>query len=181
MRLTLHYFCEWDENLVPQNTDARPPPNNSAWPPSIITDFVYACAALKKWGSDDCLSAIREKTQKQYYPDEASSQGGMSRKLERRMQESTRQAKERGERYEAYVKKKEGARTAGYGGARESSDPSPKGCQELAIGDIMDWVSSLRSKRAKRHDISQDLQQRRDESNTRAREWVQTQSVLSVS
>ena len=180
-RLTLHYFCEHDESLVPQNTDARLPHNNSAWPPSIITDFVYACAALKKWGSDDCLSAIFEETQKQYYPDNASNQGGMSRKLERQMQERKGQEKARRERFEAREEKKPEVLTAGNGKTRESSDPSPKGCQELEIGDIMDWVSSLWSKHAKRHEISQELQQRRDESNPRVREWVETQSVLSVS
>jgi len=79
-RLTLHYFHQAHTSFVPQNKDASPPSDLTSWPPSVITDFVYACAALKKWGSDDCRTAILQTNRGIYYnDDDASYRSGSGR------------------------------------------------------------------------------------------------------
>jgi len=178
-RLTLHYFREPDTSFMKQNQDARPPDDLTSWPPSIIMDFVYACAALKKWGSPECVTAILQTNQSSYCEDDASHRSWLSRERERQTQERERQVRERADRHERHQQthgdlSKSSGKTRGRGN-------SPNGQQGLDMGDIMDWVASLWSGHANRRESPNQLEERCDQGDVKVREWVQSQGeVLSA-
>jgi hypothetical protein len=73
-RFTLQYFhpVQVLSGLAPNNQDARPPVDQTDWPPSILTDFFYGCAVVQKWGSRRCRTILQELTKDEYYEQEAS-------------------------------------------------------------------------------------------------------------
>ena len=72
-RLTLQHFASEDRLgpamniLAPRNSDARLPEDTSEWPPAIIIDLFYACAALRAWGPKPFFDSARERSRKKYY------------------------------------------------------------------------------------------------------------------
>jgi len=94
------------------------------------------------------------------------------------MQEHERLVKARRDRYEARQPRSMDDPSASSGGTPDGGNSSLKGQQELDIGDIMDWVTSLWARHANHRETSKQLQQRCDQGDVefeRVREWVQTQ------
>ena len=51
---------------APHNSDARQP-NSNVWPPPVMFDISYGCAALKTWGVPDFKDFARQLTRDTYY------------------------------------------------------------------------------------------------------------------
>jgi hypothetical protein len=56
-----------DNIIFPHNQDARPPADLTNWPPALIMDVVYGCAAVLKWGQKQSVDDIQKITQPIYY------------------------------------------------------------------------------------------------------------------
>ena len=52
--------------LGPHNSDARQP-NSNVWPPPVMFDISYGCAALTTWGVPDFKDFARQLTRDTYY------------------------------------------------------------------------------------------------------------------
>src|SRR6266478_4344805 len=63
--------------LAPHNSDARQS-DSDKWPPPLIFDVAYGCAALKAWGMISFIQFARERTRNIYYDfdDEDEGDGG---------------------------------------------------------------------------------------------------------
>jgi hypothetical protein len=59
--------------MTPHNQDARPPQVMTNWPTALIVNFVYGCAAIKKWGTLASYELIHDTVHSQYYDDEQGS------------------------------------------------------------------------------------------------------------
>jgi hypothetical protein len=72
-RLTLQHFVVDDllgpvlPTIAPRNSDARQPEDTTEWPPAVIVDLFYACAALKAWAPTTFSKYVREQTRDAYY------------------------------------------------------------------------------------------------------------------
>ncbi|KAK2464730.1 hypothetical protein APHAL10511_003306 [Amanita phalloides] len=69
-RLTFHNFNCSDymvQHIVPHNSVAVQ--SNNDWPPPILFDVAYGCAALKTWGVREFVQFAEEKTKEFYYRD----------------------------------------------------------------------------------------------------------------
>ena len=70
-RLTLQHFNSNDivvDIIAPHNSDARFLRSNE-WPPPLIFDVAYGCAALKTWGVPEFMAFARIQTRNIYYND----------------------------------------------------------------------------------------------------------------
>ena len=70
-RLTLHHFAVRDPltaYVAPHNSDARRSDSDD-WPPPLIFDVSYGCAALKTWGVRTFMDFTRTHTRHIYYND----------------------------------------------------------------------------------------------------------------
>lgn len=68
-RLTFQHFNNHDVAvalLAPHNSDARQSDSNE-WPPPLIFDVAYGCAALKTWGVPGFINLARQRTKDIYY------------------------------------------------------------------------------------------------------------------
>ncbi len=73
-RVTLHHFApsrlgSIDTRFWPNNSDARQPPDTSAWPPAVILDLCYACAVLQAWGPRGSIDYLQDAGRYAYYND----------------------------------------------------------------------------------------------------------------
>jgi hypothetical protein len=71
-RLTLHHFADFSSNpffvaLARPNSDVRMPQDDRQWPPALILDYFYGCAALKAWGQTSFVELVRKFTKDTYY------------------------------------------------------------------------------------------------------------------
>jgi hypothetical protein len=69
-RLTLQHFDEVGHSLnltAPHNSDARRPDDTSEWPPDLIFDFFYGCAAVKAWGRNLFIMRVRKSVTDRYH------------------------------------------------------------------------------------------------------------------
>ena len=68
-RLTFQHFKEVDNIMAfvaPHNCDARPS-DSGEWPPAMIFDVAYGCAALNMWGVPAFLEFTRRRIKDNYY------------------------------------------------------------------------------------------------------------------
>ena len=73
-RLTLHYIVESGlgillPSIVPNNSDLREPGDTSQWPPAMIVNLFYACAALNAWAPKAFIQNARAMAKGAYYND----------------------------------------------------------------------------------------------------------------
>ena len=70
-RLILQHFIEQSHRTAtlsyPHNQDARQPTDMNNFPPPVITDMLYGCAALLRWGNDQTASTIGSSVRSSYY------------------------------------------------------------------------------------------------------------------
>jgi len=69
-RFILQHFTPQDDYTVrnsPHNQDARLPGDMSQFPPNILVDMFYGCAAFLQWGTPQASEAIEASTQGLYY------------------------------------------------------------------------------------------------------------------
>jgi hypothetical protein len=69
-RFILQHFTPQDDYTArnsPHNQDARLPADMSQFPPNIIVDTFYGCAAFLQWGTPQASEAIVSSTQDLYY------------------------------------------------------------------------------------------------------------------
>ena len=69
-RLTLHHFIIPNiviNNTTPFNSDVRIS-NSDEWPPALLFDAAYRCAALKSWGVPAFINCAKIETNDIYYP-----------------------------------------------------------------------------------------------------------------
>ena len=84
-RLILQHFTPLHQNIVsqaPHNWNARLPADMSQFPPPIILDLFYGCAAVLRWGIAKATSVIQSSMGSLYYDrmgsGESDSSGGSS-------------------------------------------------------------------------------------------------------
>jgi len=69
-RLTLQHFHDpspQTNDRAAQNQDARLPETLQNWPPTLITNFVYGCAVLKRWGKPGAVNTLQKLARETYY------------------------------------------------------------------------------------------------------------------
>ena len=74
-RLTIQHFDLNDfttEMIVPHNSDARIS-DSTEWPPPVMFDIAYGCAAIKTWEAASFIDFARGRTRDFYYTDGDSS------------------------------------------------------------------------------------------------------------
>ena len=74
-RLTLQHFNTRDplvQTMIPHNSDARQSVGDE-WPPPLIFDVAYGCAALKTWGVTAFIVLARSHTRDIYYDNGGNS------------------------------------------------------------------------------------------------------------
>jgi hypothetical protein len=72
-RLTFQHFKTPDAGtmlLAPHNSDARQGVDHYDWPPPLLFDVAYGCAALKTWGVSQFVKLARKHTRDIYYDDD---------------------------------------------------------------------------------------------------------------
>jgi len=77
-RLTLQHFNVSDliiMNMAPHNSDARQHVDHDDWPPPLLFDVSYGCAALNTWGEDQFVNLTRQRTRHIYYDDDDDENG----------------------------------------------------------------------------------------------------------
>ncbi|KAF8340798.1 hypothetical protein F5887DRAFT_1136407 [Amanita rubescens] len=74
-RLTIQHFNAPDIGtriLAPHNSDARQHVDHDDWPPPLLFDVAYGCAALNSWGVPQFVNLARQRTRHIYYDDDAN-------------------------------------------------------------------------------------------------------------
>jgi hypothetical protein len=120
------------------------------WPPSIVTDFVYACSALMKWGLGDARAMLQQSTRDLYYKGDPPEQGSTS----------LIRGKQKRERDDRRKRLKE----------RKSQGTQQEG-EELKMGEVMDMVMCLWSI----HSRPRESRDRSSGSQEWLEEWLQRQ------
>jgi len=80
-RFILQHFAPQDEYTVrqsPHNQDARLPADMSQFPPPIIVDMFYGCAAVLRWGIPQASDAIQSSVGSLYYDETGSGESNSS-------------------------------------------------------------------------------------------------------
>jgi hypothetical protein len=78
-RFILHHFREQLDNdfatiFYPHNQNARQPAGAKIFPPDVLVDMWYGCAALLQWGMNETIDKIRHSVESEYY-DNVNSNG----------------------------------------------------------------------------------------------------------
>lgn len=71
-RLTFQHFSAPDvvtALVAPHNSDARQRVGHDNWPPTLLFDISYGCAALHTWGVPQFVELARQRTKHIYYED----------------------------------------------------------------------------------------------------------------
>src|SRR6266550_7471150 len=72
-RLTFQHFNIPDALTTlgaPHNSDARQRVDHDDWPPPLLFDVAYGCAALNTWGVPQFMNLARQRTRHIYYDDD---------------------------------------------------------------------------------------------------------------
>ncbi len=72
-RLTFQHFNAPDALTTlgaPHNSDARQRVDHDDWPPPLLFDVAYGCAALNTWGVPQFMNLARQRTRHIYYDDD---------------------------------------------------------------------------------------------------------------
>lgn len=118
-RLTFQHFNNSDivvNDIAPHNSDARIS-DSEDWPPPLIFDVAYGCAALKTWGVPAFLNFSRTQTRNIYYNNNNRNENGDGRgrsgdsKSEKRRQQK-QDCQERAIRWENRCADQEAGNTA---------------------------------------------------------------------
>jgi len=130
--LTFQYFCDSDPSIIAQpNQDARPPNDLT---PSIITDFIYGYAVVRKWGSKRSTEMLQDLTQDFYYKGNAPARDIGSQKREQ-------QKRRRSNRLEARIQRRDKGKNVEHGDSHGMTLRGEK--QKFEMEEIMDWISFL--------------------------------------
>ena len=62
--------------MSPHNQDSRLPADMSQFPPPIIVDMIYGCAAVLQWGIPSTTNAIHSSVGSSYYDKNGSEESG---------------------------------------------------------------------------------------------------------
>jgi hypothetical protein len=161
-RFILQHFTPQDDYTVrnsPHNQDARLPADMSQFPPNIIVDAFYGCAAFLQWGTPQASEAIVSSTQDLYYDATGAAEGG--------------EVDMEGGRSPTPIESLRDIRSRLWAGRHmDSSNWRPS-----TISEAMDLLLLLRSQLGPEHRETETLQQTQDENFRRDRinAWVQTQ------
>jgi len=149
-RLTLQFIADITDPfflaLLQNNSDARQPDNINTWPPALILDFFYACAALKEWSPKRSKTYIKKQNH-DYYSRIAKPKGESGDKEEG----SSKQAIDRHARYEARQEKRDGKRK------RDDQEECDEEECENTMSEAMDLVMGLWMRHAKKTQPEQDI------------------------
>jgi hypothetical protein len=77
-RLTFQHFNAPDAVttlVAPHNSDARQRVDHDDWPPPLLFDVAYGCAALNTWGVPQFENLARQRTRNIYYDDDDNDDG----------------------------------------------------------------------------------------------------------
>jgi hypothetical protein len=79
-RFILHHFREQLDNdfattFYPHNQNTRQPAGANVFPPDVLVDMWYGCAALLQWGMNETVDRIWHSVESQYH-DNVNSNGG---------------------------------------------------------------------------------------------------------
>lgn len=78
-RITMQYFtAHWkavELRAAPHNSDARLSLQSQDFPTTLLLDYVYGCAALKKWANHDFYESLKTLARDDFYNNEASEDG----------------------------------------------------------------------------------------------------------
>ncbi|KAF8340795.1 hypothetical protein F5887DRAFT_888503 [Amanita rubescens] len=92
-RLTIQHFNAPDIGtriLAPHNSDARQHVDHDDWPPPLLFDVAYGCAALNTWGVPQFVNLARQRTGHIYYDDD---QERRQQQLDRHVRAARREGK----------------------------------------------------------------------------------------
>jgi len=168
-RFILQHFTPQDdytERNSPHNQDARLPADMSQFPPNIIVDTFYGCAAFLQWGTLQASEAIMSSTQDLYYDATGSGEDspGVAEGDEVDME---------GGHSPTPIESARDIRARLWAGRHmDSSNRRPS-----TINEVMDLLLLLRSQSGPEHRETETLRQTQDENFRRDRinAWVQTQ------
>ena len=107
----------------------------NAWPPALIFDFAYACAAINAWGPESFGPIVEELNHDDYY-DLAAESGESDDKSVDTEAGISQPMTEREARYHALATKREENQPKRWRGGREESD-------ENKLSKVMDMVMDL--------------------------------------
>ncbi|KAF8325714.1 hypothetical protein F5887DRAFT_901102 [Amanita rubescens] len=82
-RLTFQHFNAPDvvtTYVAPHNSDARQRVDHDDWPPPLLFDIAYGCAALNTWGVPQFVNLARQRTRHIYYDGEPDDVSGVDQK-----------------------------------------------------------------------------------------------------
>ncbi|EKM74995.1 hypothetical protein AGABI1DRAFT_132696 [Agaricus bisporus var. burnettii JB137-S8] len=78
-RITMQYFtAHWkavELRAAPHNSDARLSLQSQDFPTTLLLDYVYGCAALKKWANHDFYESLKTLARDDFYSNETSEDG----------------------------------------------------------------------------------------------------------
>ena len=126
--------------LPNNNPDACQPDNANAWPPALILDFFYGCAALKAWGPKPFMTFVENLNFDDYYGAEAKS--GESGDEGSEEGDTSRKEMDRRERYRARKKKRDKEER------QRRHDEQEEDSQD-EFGEVMDLVMGLWTRHAR--------------------------------
>ncbi|RDB22332.1 hypothetical protein Hypma_010471 [Hypsizygus marmoreus] len=173
-RLTLQYFVVPDPTLIAsQNQDARPTGDLTSWPPSVITDVVYACAVVQKWGSEDSKKRLQQVTHNTYYNDGTLHRAASNK--DRGIAQQTLDRQHRSEMRDlgnAPLPGSDENQVTGMNGM--GSGQSRLRSQREKTDEIFDWILHLWSSHATPRGTQQQDQDLEDIKQKRVQEWLQT-------
>jgi len=93
-RLTLQHFQNADHITVliaPHNSDGRHHVGHDDWPPPLLFNIAYGCAALNTWGVSHFVNLVRQHTRYIYYDDQKLHQHRLDHDLQAARQEKKKQ------------------------------------------------------------------------------------------
>ena len=132
-RLTLQYIGHVTDPyfvaVTANNSDARQPDDVSTWPPALILDFFYGCAALIAWSPKRFGTFIKGLNFNHYYGGTKAQSGESDGEDGYNRGGTSQQTIDRSARREAREKKREG-------GDQEE-------CGQDKLSEAMDMVMSL--------------------------------------
>ena len=151
-RLTIHHFAVRDQItafVAPHNSDARRSDSDD-WPPPLIFDVSYGCAALKTWGVPTFMDFTQIRTRHIYYNDgdnngdENGDSGDGGPSVDGQGGRSSQQIIDR-DAWAAKRTAKRAAKRAARRAAKQAKDSGPQASSTADSGgpDIADIVLSL--------------------------------------
>jgi len=170
-RFILQHFTQQDSYTIhnsPHNQDARLPADMSGFPPPIIVDMFYGCAALLQWGIPMACDAIELSVGSLYYDGDGNGNGAGLGGLDLSGGAGDRE---------------DGTEAARSPTPTETPQPKQKSqarqCNQskphLNMDKAMDLIQSLWARSGPRHQERSPSTQERQLSQDRVNAWLKTQ------